>query len=106
MSFPQPASFAEDEQTWYVGQLSEALAAGHRQLNLAVCGGNTRDFNALTGQVTTLRDLQRQVEANECLGGKLLLLMHGYYGIPLHPRHRTEWQRGIESAVEGWFEPP
>ena len=103
--FPSPQSLQEDEQTWYVGQLNAALAANHRLLNAAMCSAASGDFAAISVQVTALRDLQRSVQANDCLGGKLLLLLHGYYGVPLHPRHLAEWRQNVEGSVEGWFEP-
>ena len=105
MAFPSPQAFQEDEQTWYVGQLNAALAANHRLLNAAMCSAASGDFAAISAQVTALRDLQRSVQANDCMGGKLLLLLHGYYGVPLHPRHLAEWRRNVEGSVEGWFEP-
>ena len=106
MSFPEPVSFDEEERTWDAGQLSAALAASHRQLNTALCAADTAELATIAGQLAALRDLQRSVQANDTLNGKLLLLMHGYYSVPLHPQHRATWQRGIEDAVSGWFEPP
>ena len=105
MAFPEPRELAEDEATFYASQLTERIASGHRSLSVHMCDPNTEAFAAMVRQVEALGDLLKEIQAKSCLDGKLLLLMHGYYGVPLHPRHRLAWQQNIENAVDSWFLP-
>ena len=107
MAFPETPHMESDEVEFYQRQLRERIVAGHRKLNTAMVDADTNSFTSQLRQLEALRDLSIRLEnRGETLGGKLLLLIHGYYGVPLHPRHRCLWQRNIEEAVEGWFEPP
>ena len=105
MTFPSPQSLDPDQITWYTGQLAAALTSYHRRMATAMHTISTDGFNFCVGQVKALRDLQRHAEANDCLGGKLVELMHAYYDVPLHPRHLTEWKKTLETEVVRWFEP-